>query len=106
MKYFKFVNWEAANIDNVLTGRLPQAMLAYDNGDKKPLIEYFRMGGHADLMKNGYFRIGGWQFSIKEYCKKYWVKVKYYGIIEVYSPDKTSIRNTYGKHNVFQIIEV
>ena len=32
MQYYKFVNWEARPIEEVLKGRMPQAMLAYDNG--------------------------------------------------------------------------
>lgn len=106
MKYFKFVKWEAVAIENVLTGKFPMAMAEYDNGNKKPLIDYMRNNATTVLLSNGYYRLGGWEFSIKEYCKKYWVKVKYFGIIEVYSPDRTTIRNAYGKHNVLQIMEV
>lgn len=106
MKYFHFTNFAPVEIEKVLTWKLPMAMAEYDNGNKKPLIDYMRNNATTELLHNGYYRLGGWQFSIKEYCKKYWVKVKYYGIIEVYSPDRTTIRNVYGKHNVLQIMEV
>lgn len=106
MKYFRFTNWEPVDIDKALTGRLPKAMAEYDAGNKKPFIEYMRECKNPELLQRGWYRLGGWQFSIKEYCRMYWVQIKHYGIIAAYAPDKTTIRNTYGKHNVIKIVEV
>lgn len=106
MMYFHFTTWEPENIDKVLTGKLPKAMAEHDNGNKKPFIEYMRECRNPGLLQNGFYRLGGWQFSIKEYCKRYWIRLKYHGIIEVYSPDRTTIRNVYGAHNVLKIVEV
>lgn len=106
MKYFHFTTWEPENIDQVLTGKLPQAMAEYDNGNRKPFIEYMRTCNNPQLLQNGFYRLGGWEFSIKEYCKTYWVKIKWSGIIQVYAPDRTTIRNVYGKHNIMKIVGV
>ena len=69
MKYFHFTNFDPVEIEKVLTGKLPMAMAEYDNGNKKPLIDYMRNNATTELLHNGYYRLGGWEFSIKEYCK-------------------------------------
>lgn len=106
MTYFHFTTWEPADIDKVLTGKLPKAMAEYDAGNKKPFIEYMRECGNPELLQCGWYRLGGWQFSIKEYCKRYWAEIKHWGIVNVYAPDRTTIRNVFGKHNVIKIVEV
>ena len=106
MTYYKFVSWEPESIDKVLTGSLPQAMAEYDNGNKRPLIEYYHNNANPELLTNACYKLGGWKFLTREYCKRFWVMVKHYGIIQVFAPDKTSIRIAYGKHNVLEIVEV
>ena len=106
MTYYKFVSWEPQDIEKVLTAHLPQAMIEYDNGNKKPLIEYYHNNSNPELLHNARFKLGGWMFITKEYCKRYWANIKHYGILQVYAPDKTSIRTAYGKHNVIEIIEM
>ena len=71
MKYFHFTNFDPVEIEKVLTGKLPMAMAEYDNGNKKPLIDYMRNNATTELLHNGFYRLGGWQFSIKEYCNQY-----------------------------------
>ena len=105
MKYVHFTNWEPAKIEDVLQHDLAKAMQEYDNGNKKPLTEYYRERATITLLQDGFFRLGGWHFFLKEYCKNYWVKTKYSGIISVYAPDKTSIRNCL-KHDCIKIVEV
>ena len=99
MQCYKFVNWEARPLEVVLQGRIPQAMLAYDKGDKQPLKDL-----HIVTQETVY-RIGGWAFRYAEYLRKFWVKTKYYGIIEVYAMNKTDIRKEY-KSEVIKIMEV
>lgn len=99
MQYYKFVKWEAADIDKVLQGRIPQAMLAYDNGDKQPLKDL-----HIVTQETAY-KVGGWAFRYAEYLRKFWVKTKYYGILEIYALNKTDIRKEYGKE-IIKIMEV
>lgn len=99
MQYYKFVNWEARPIEEVLKGRMPQAMLAYDNGNKQPLKDL-----HI-VTQEAVYKLGGWAFRYAEYLRKFWVKTRYYGIIEVYAMNKTDIRKEYGRE-VIKIIEV
>ena len=106
MTYYKFVSWEPADIDKVLAGQLPQAMAEFDNGNKIPLIKYYHEYANPDLLRNANFKNGGWMFLTREYCKRFWVMVKHIGIIQVFAPDRTSIRTAYGKHNVLEIVEV
>lgn len=40
-----------------------------------------------------------------EYMRRFWVKTKYYGIIEMYALNKTDIRKEL-KNNVIEIMEV
>ena len=47
----------------------------------------------------------GWMFDWSDKVKRYWVQLKYYGILQYYAIDKTSIRNYFG-HQVIKIIEV
>lgn len=100
MEYYKFVNWDAAPIENVLSGTIPTALRAYDNGDKKPF------NGLQIATTTPYYKCGGWCFPLTAYLKKYWVKTKHYGIVEYYAVNKTAIRNEVGSHNVIKIVEV
>ena len=60
------------------------------------------------LLTNSYSRvgipIGGWMIDMRKWLTRFWVKVKNYGIVEVYAFDRTSIRKHYGRHNVVEII--
>lgn len=40
-----------------------------------------------------------------EYMRRFWVKTKYYGIIEMYALNKTDIRKEL-KSNIIEIMEV
>jgi hypothetical protein len=60
-----------------------------NQGEKNKLFER--------LQTNSFFKdaipLFGVRFSYRPILKRYWVKTKYYGIQEVYSLNKTSIRN-------------
>ena len=99
MTYYKFVNWEAAPIENVLQGKIPQALEEYDKGNKKPFNDM------QIATTNPYYKIGGWCFPLSQYLRRFWVKTKYYGILEYYAVNKTAIRKEL-KSNVIQIVEV
>lgn len=92
MTYYKFVNWEPWPIEQVLTARIPAALIDYDNGNKKPFQEM------QIATTNPYIKIGGWCFPLKQYLKKYWVKTKYCGIVEYYAVNKTAIRKELKSH--------
>jgi hypothetical protein len=99
MIYYKFVKWDAIPIENVLKERLPAALAEYDNGNKKPFRDL------EIATTDPYFRRGGWCFPIHQYLKRYWVKTKYYGILEYYAVNKTAIRKEL-KSQVIQIVEI
>lgn len=99
MTYYKFVTWEPIPIENALSGKIPQALQEYDKGNKKP----FQAMQIATT--EPYYKIGGWCFSLIPYLRKFWVKTKYYGILEYYAVNKTAIRKEL-KSNVIKIVEV
>lgn len=99
MIYYKFVRWEAASINDVLSDRIPQALKEYDNGNKKPFNDL------QIATTEPYYKRGGWCFPLVPYLRKFWVKTKYYGILEYYAVNKTAIRKEL-KSNVIQIVEV
>lgn len=49
---------------------------------------------------------GGWAFSLREFCRVYWVKSRYYGIMELYAPNKSAIYAVLGRYHVLKIVEV
>lgn len=99
MTYYKFVKWDAIPIENAITGKIPQALQEYDKGNKKPFNDL------KIATTEPYYKIGGWCFPLAPYLRKFWVKTKYYGILEYYAVNKTAIRNEL-KSYVIQIVEV
>ena len=43
---------------------------------------------------------------MREFCRVYWVNVRYYGIMELYAPNKSAIYDVLGRHHVLKIVEV
>lgn len=107
MTYYKFVSWEAQDIEKAKMALVPQALTAADNGNMKPLKELYKKGTLTiEHITHPVYKIGGWAFSLREYCRRYWVKTRYYGICEYYAPNKTAIYNIIGRHNVIECLEV
>lgn len=106
MKYWQFVNWEPAPIESALKSRVAVAIAAYENGDKNAIKEYYRQSATVETLKNPVVKIGGWAFSLREFCRVYWAKVRYYGIMELYAPNKSAIYSVLGKYHVLKIQEV
>ena len=106
MKYWQFVNWEPAPIESALRSRVAVAIAAYESGDKNALKEYYKQSATMETLKNPVVKIGGWAFSLREFCRVYWVKVRYYGIMELYAPNKSAIYSVLGKYHVLKIQEV
>lgn len=86
MQYYKFTEWEPVPIERALSTKIPQALQEYDNGNKKPFNDL------QIATTNPYYKIGGWCFPLSSYLRKYWVKTKYFGILEYYALNKTAIR--------------
>lgn len=99
MQYYKFVKWEPAPIENVLKGRIPVALAEYDGGNRKPFNDM------QIATTEPYYKSGGWCFSLRPYLRRFWVKTKYYGILEYYAVNKTAIRKEL-KSNVIEIVEI
>lgn len=79
MTHYKFVSWDVPAFETILTGRIPAALLAADNGNLQPLKDL-----HIATQTPVY---------------------KYYGIIEMYALNRTDIRKEL-KNNVIEIMEV
>lgn len=99
MKYYKFVKWDVKPVENFFNDRIPAALIAYDNGDKKPLDSL------QIATTTPFYKIGGWCFPLSDYLRKFWVKTKYYGILEYYAVNKMAIRKEL-KSDVIKIIEI
>ena len=92
MVYYKFVSWEAQPLENVLRAGLPLALAEYDNGNKKPFKD------RQIATTDPFYKLGGWCFDLRPYLNRYWVKTKYYGILEYYAVNKTAIRAELKSH--------
>lgn len=106
MQYYKFVKWEAADIEKVKAGSVPLAIEAADNGDYKPLKELYKNSFNEETIRHPVYECGGWAFPFGYLLKKYWIKTRYFGIIEGYAPNKTAIYDAIGKYHVLKIVEV
>ena len=99
MRHYKFVSWDIPAFETVLTEPIPAALVAADNGDSQSLKDL-----HIATQTPVYKR-AGWCIPFGEYMRRFWVKTKHYGIIEMYALNKTDIRKEL-KSNVIEIIEV
>lgn len=100
MLYRKFVKWDVCPVEQCYENPAVSAMLAYDDGDPKPMREL-----HIATTEP-YVRIAGWCFDLRPYLRRYWVKTKLYGIQEFYASNRMDIRNEIGTNSVIEIYEV
>lgn len=49
--------------------------------------------------------MSGWCFDLRPYLRRFWVKTKYYGILEYWAINKTAIRKQL-KSDCIEIVEV
>lgn len=105
---YKFVNWEVPELKELKNSKAYEVHEKLNKGIKLSREE--KNWVFEKLQTNSYSNIGiplrGWMFDLSDFLKEYWVELKYYGIVKVYSLDKTSIRNYYSSHNVLKIMEV
>ena len=99
MIYYKFVKWDPEPIENVFKSSIPAALKEYDNGNKAPF------NALQIATTEPYYKRGGWCFPLAPYLRRFWVKTKYYGILEYYAVNKTAIRKEL-KSNYIKAIEV
>jgi hypothetical protein len=46
--------------------------------------------------RKGHSRLHGWDFDYIPYMRRIWVKLKNYGLLEVFAPDKMAVRAYFG----------
>lgn len=99
MFYYKFVRWDAVPIEEAKQSKTVKAYEEYENGNKKALKELH------PVLDDPCIKIGGWCFVVRPLLRRYWVKLRGYGISEYYALNKTDIRRRFGSY-VIEIIEV
>lgn len=99
MYYYKFAQWDAVPIEEVKTSSTIKAYEEYEKGNKKPLKDLH------PVLDDPYIKIGGWCFCVRPLLRRFWVKLKGYGINEYYALNKTDIRKRFGSY-VIEIIEI
>ena len=99
-----YVNYFKA-METLLYNYKKLAALVAD-GDKNAIKEYYSNFATLETLQTAIYKTGGWAFSFREYCKKYWVKTRYYGICEYYAPNKSAIYSVLGRYHVLKIVEV
>lgn len=99
MYYYKFVKWDTIPIEKAFEHKTIKTLIEYDNGNKEPFKQL------EIATTEPYIKFMGWRFDLKPYLKKYWVKTKYYGILEYYAINKTAIRKALKSH-CLKIVEI
>ena len=95
---YKFVSHEIDPKENYKDNNLCKLMQAYY--EKRKLTEeeqkwentYFSELWHPEAYRNGIYKLMGWEFDFTPLFKKYLVKRKYEGWVEMCAPNKTFIR--------------
>lgn len=98
MFYYKFTMWDPIPLEEAKQHKTVKAFEEYENGDKKALKEIH------PVLDEPFIKYGGWCFVLRPFLRRYWVKLRGYGINEYYALNKTDIRNRFGSA-VLEIIE-
>lgn len=98
MKYYKFNLCSDAELEDVIKHRFVHALFEAEKGNFKELKEMHFASEKCVI------RVAGWYFCFPDLLQKFWVKTRDYGILEIYSLNKTDIRKNYD--HVIKIIEV
>lgn len=99
MYYYKFVRWDAVPIEEAKQHKTVKAFEEYENGNKKPLKDLHPVFDDPTI------KVGGWCFDVRPLLRRYWVKLRGYGINEYYALNKTDIRRHFNSY-VLEIVEV
>ena len=99
MYYYKFVPWDAVPLEEAQQHKTIAAFYEYENGNKKPLQELH------PVLDDPQIKAGGWCFVVRPYLRRFWVKLKYYGICEYYALNKTDIRRRFNS-SIIEIVEI
>ena len=104
---YQFVN-EPREFEDLRESNVYKAMEAANNGDLSLLKNLYTDGYSfgAEHLQNGSYKLFGWYFDFKPFCKRYLVNLKYYGWTEYTTPNKTCLYRLIGRHNVIEIHEI
>ena len=106
MTYWQCTNWEPISRESALKSRVATSITAYENGDKNAIKEYYKQYATLDTLQTGVVKVGGWAFSLCEFCHTYWVKTRDYGILELCAPNKSAIYAVLGRYRALKIVEI
>lgn len=83
------------------------AVMDAEKGNLKALKNMFAPFSFGiDNLLQGIYKLQGWAFDIRKYCKKYLVKFRYSNYYSTYyAINKTCLYNAFGKYNIIDIIE-
>lgn len=98
MTYLSKGNPDKLNI--FLEQSIPAALQAADNEDLKPL-KALHIATQTPV-----YRYAGWGVAFHAYMRRFWVKTRDCGIIEVYSLNKTDVRKAFNWCGIREIFEV
>lgn len=106
---YKFTDTDV-KLDDLKDRPIYQAIEQAENTGKTTLLQelYESSFGCHELYKGGY-RLQGWYFDIKKYCKRYLIKTKFNDyFMEYYAPNKTTLYNSFylSRNDIREIIEV
>lgn len=94
---YKFVNWDVPPLEKLSSSLVYQLMLKLNNGGTLTRAEknadIFRELPHPETYRTGVYKLNGYAFNFAPYMKRFLVKYKYYGWVEIVAFDKTSIRH-------------
>lgn len=99
MYYYKFVPWDAVPIEEARQNKTIEAFEEYENGNTKPLKDLH------PVLNDPCIKCGGWCFNVRPFLRRYWVKLRQYGICEYFALNKTDIRRRFNSY-VLEIVEV
>lgn len=106
MRVRKFVSYDVPALEVVKTAPVPLALEKAENGNTAPFKALYKSIFSIEQLETPLYRLHGWEFHFDDLCRRYWVKLRYYGIQEFYAPNKSCIYAVLGRHNVIECLEV
>ena len=91
---------DPSKLEMFLKKRVPAALIAADNGDLNPL-KALHIATETPI-----YKYLGYYVAFHAYMRRFWVKTRDYGIIEIYSLDKADVRKEFDKYGILEIFEI
>ncbi len=103
--YYKFSSTAIENPEGLSAYELYKRVEAGEElKGKQPLLNGLRQ---YEAYNNGVIKQMGWIFDFRPFFRLYLVKVKHYGWVEMYAPNKTFIRaNAITPSHILKIVEI